>query len=370
MRRVTSFCTTILLVPFCFHTIKLSPAAETAAQLLWCTADALFTVVGSGLASDMLYRIEEQRKTNEIARQCIAYQREQQNYATNVTTHVGNTNASVSTDGGAIFNFIKALGDWLCGPDGDDAREEARMRKEREYVSIQKSSAEKEAIHRWSLRLLKERLAQEIPGWGDEWLDRREEILLSWKQIQEEAIAQYNVHIAAATTLARKEKLLEAKRSAEQYIATFDVALALIQQEKEKRQQKRNNDAIMNSCASPGGKDPRDKDKNERYNGPKYASMSEIFEKAEIGKRLQANSERIQGEKYKGAQVYRVTKDMPEFCMYENDTFYLDIYHGEHIEVFKRSGSPRNVLSVDGRSLVDKLRKAIDSGRSYVPTRG
>jgi hypothetical protein len=61
---------------------------------------------------------------------------------------------------------------------------------------------------------------------------------------------------------------------------------------------------------------------------------------------------------------------MLELGLYENDTFYLDSQHGEHIEAFKKGGSPRNVLSVDGRSLLDKLKKAIDSGRKYVPTKG
>lgn len=46
-----------------------------------------------------------------------------------------------------------------------------------------------------------------------------------------------------------------------------------------------------------------------------------------------------------------------------------DTYHGDHIEAFKDNfeGSPRNVLSVDGRSLSDKLKKAIQDGRTYKP---
>ncbi len=38
--------------------------------------------------------------------------------------------------------------------------------------------------------------------------------------------------------------------------------------------------------------------------------------------------------------------------------------HREHIEAFKEGGAPRNVLSVDGRFLVDKLKKATESRRS------
>ncbi len=286
-------------------------------------------------------------------------------------TQIGTTNVKVGTNAASIFNFIRALGDWLCDSDHDDASAGIYNSYD---TPIKKTPEQKEAIHRWCLQRFKADLAQKIPQRRDAWLQQRTEALQSCKCIQLKAIRTYNAHLAIATTAEHIEQLTDAKRSAEQSIETFDAELDAIQKEKDARNQKNSAQNKQSSyadisCTSPGGKDPRDKDEKERYNGPKYSNMNEVFRKEKIGKRLQECSERIKGEKFKGAQVYRVKKDMPEFGLYEGDVFYLDTYHGDHIEAFKDNfeGSPRNVLSVDGRSLPDKLKKAIQDGRTYKP---
>jgi hypothetical protein len=58
-----------------------------------------------------------------------------------------------------------------------------------------------------------------------------------------------------------------------------------------------------------------------------------------------------------------------EFGIKEGDICDLDGLHGDHIEVFMGNyeGNPRQVLSVDGRPLPEKLAKAKAKGRTYVP---
>ena len=291
-----------------------------------------------------------------------------------IQSDIGNSRVRIGTDAVSIFNFVYALGNWLFPADDDTHTLEYNSTQ----VLIKKTPVEKEAIHLWCLQRLKTNLAERLPHWRDEPLDQRANTVQGWRAIQEKALKKYNAYLAIAETPERIAQLTEAKRSAEQYIENFDAELDAIQREQNARAQKQNSQSKQpsyadDSCnsASPGGKDPRDKDKNERYNGPKYSSMNEVFKKEKIGQRLQECSERIEGEKFKGAQVYRVKKDMPELGLYENDVFYLDSYHGDHIEAFRgnREGTPRNVLSVDGRSLLDKLKKAIQDGRTYRPSR-
>jgi filamentous hemagglutinin len=96
--------------------------------------------------------------------------------------------------------------------------------------------------------------------------------------------------------------------------------------------------------------------------------MNQVFESSPFGKRLEQNLERIEGAKYQGRQGYRVKNDMPDLGIKSGDKLYLDGLHGDHIEVFKgnpRPGSaPRQVISVDGRTLPEKLAKAIRDGRT------
>lgn len=286
-------------------------------------------------------------------------------------TEAGNSNVRMVTNAASIFNFIKAVGDWLCKADDDIQSPEM----EQYYVPYKNTPEQKETIHQYCLRRLKQKLITQAPTWNDAYLNRRVEILKGWRVGQEKALKKYNSYLAIAETTERIQHFTDAKRSAEQYIESFDAELEAIRAEQAARLQKQNASKNTgtayadNNTTSPGGKDPKDKEKKERYKGPKYANMNEIFKQEKIGKRLQECSERIEGEKFKGAQVYRVKKDMPELGLYENDVFYLDSYHGDHIEAFKgnREGTPRNVLSVDGRSLLEKLAKAIEDGRTYKP---
>jgi hypothetical protein len=119
------------------------------------------------------------------------------------------------------------------------------------------------------------------------------------------------------------------------------------------------------SGSSSGGPKKDENEKKERPNLPKYANMQEVFKKEEFGKLLEKCVEKIEGVKYQGQQAYRAIKDMVEFGIKEGDKLYLDGLHKDHIEIFKGGikGAPRNILSVDGRELPEKLAKAIFDGR-------
>lgn len=92
-----------------------------------------------------------------------------------------------------------------------------------------------------------------------------------WKSGQLKAIRTYNAHLAIANTTERIEQLTDTKKSAEQSIETFDAEFDAIQKEKEARKQKnstqnKQSSYAENHCtsASPGGKDPKDRDKERK----------------------------------------------------------------------------------------------------------
>lgn len=114
-------------------------------------------------------------------------------------------------------------------------------------------------------------------------------------------------------------------------------------------------------CESLPPQGPKKDDNEKRYDGPKYSNMDELAEKEPFARQLLDNIEKIKGAQYKGRQGYRVKNDMPDLGIKSGDKLYLDSFHGDHIEVFNagpKGSAPRQVISVDGRILVEKLNKA------------
>ncbi|HEV2916681.1 MAG TPA: hypothetical protein VGW78_02945 [Candidatus Babeliales bacterium] len=98
----------------------------------------------------------------------------------------------------------------------------------------------------------------------------------------------------------------------------------------------------------------------------KAANMNEVFKSGEFGKKLQQSVEKVNGKNFQGQQGYRATKDMPEIGIKKGDKMYLDGLHKDHIEVFKagsEGSAPRTIISIDGRTLSEKLAQAIKQGR-------
>jgi hypothetical protein len=114
--------------------------------------------------------------------------------------------------------------------------------------------------------------------------------------------------------------------------------------------------------AKPGNKNKGGKSNNlPRIIQPKYTNMHELAAKEPFGKLLINNIEKIKGAEYKGRQGYRLINDMKDFGIKRGDKLYLDSLHGDHIEVFKagpKGSLPQQVISVDGRILLEKLAKA------------
>lgn len=194
-------------------------------------------------------------------------------------TEAGNSNVRMVTNAASIFNFIKAVGDWLCKADDDTQNQEKQY-----YVPYKNTPEQKEAVHQYCLRRLKQKLITQIPTWSDAYLNRRVEILEGWRVGQEKALKKYNSYLAIAETIERIQHFAEAKHSAEQYIESFDAELEAIRAEQAARLQKQNASknvptAYTQNTPDPDGKDPKDKDKKEcekkshangLYKGAKY----------------------------------------------------------------------------------------------------
>ncbi len=185
---------------------------------------------------------------------------------------VGTTNVRIGTDLITIFYLLNALRDWWQRKEA-----EATIQSyDTAYVTIKKTPEEKEAIHCGSINRLKDDLTQKVPRWNDAHLLRKEEILQDWKHGQEKALKKYIAYLAKTQTPQRMRQLVEAKRSAEQQIETFNLELDAIKAEQLNRLHKKNSSKNTNAiyasnsgnCASPGGKDPKDKKNGEHNKKP------------------------------------------------------------------------------------------------------
>ncbi len=93
------------------------------------------------------------------------------------------------------------------------------------------------------------------------------------------------------------------------------------------------------------------------------ANMHEVFDKHPVGKLLKESSEKTK-HAVKGAPVYRANKKIPELGIKKGDYFYLDKFHGDHIEVFNSTGTrAQTVLNLDGSENIKKLNAAIKEAR-------
>ena len=336
----------------CLYSISLSPAAELLLPVCWYTFDTTLKAISSGFVADMLHRMRELQKNDELIKEYLAYVDAQERnsaieseasienpvyeivkesskqitttpdaestYSASVVSHAqieatytnliiggvnaadqflkpgeifdhetgtctylyhddrgtigmqgktGNTNVRISTDAVSIFNFIHALGSWLF-PADDETHAYVHNSLQ---APIKRTPAEKEVLHQWCLQCLKTNLVEKLPCSSDELLKQRAEIVRSWKAIQEAALEKYTAALAVAETAERIAQLAEAKQSAEWRIETFDVELDAIEHEQDVRAQK---DTSQNkqkayadsncSSASPGGKDPKDRDKKRK----------------------------------------------------------------------------------------------------------
>jgi filamentous hemagglutinin len=62
---------------------------------------------------------------------------------------------------------------------------------------------------------------------------------------------------------------------------------------------------------------------------------------------------------YDGSKIFRAIKDLREYGVKKGDWLYLDKMHGDHIEVFIKSGKAlRTILNIDGTQNMKKLAQA------------
>ncbi|MDR3550585.1 MAG: polymorphic toxin-type HINT domain-containing protein [Candidatus Babeliales bacterium] len=119
----------------------------------------------------------------------------------------------------------------------------------------------------------------------------------------------------------------------------------------------------IKSCSTHNNPDKQHKgnkqDPKKPRNTDRFANMYEVFEKAAIGKTLKECSESTSCAYKDGAKIFKVIKDIAEYGIKKGDWFYLDKMHGDHIEVFKKFGSPmRTILNMDGTQNFNKLKQA------------
>ncbi len=104
-------------------------------------------------------------------------------------------------------------------------------------------------------------------------------------------------------------------------------------------------------ASATGGGSPEDPEKNRKI--IKVDNMDEFF-KTDFGRKIQSSVEKT-NKKYQGQSVYRVKEKMPEYGLKKGDQLYLDSLHKDHLEVFRKNGTCKKVLNLDGTANARKL---------------
>ena len=106
-----------------------------------------------------------------------------------------------------------------------------------------------------------------------------------------------------------------------------------------------------NQSQDPNDKKPRCTDK--------VGNMHELFKRKGFGEDLKRSSEKISKiDTHTDSQVYKITKDMPQYGLKTGDKCYLDKCHKDHVEIF-RGKKPYKVLNLDGSLNVGKTHAAV-----------
>lgn len=114
-------------------------------------------------------------------------------------------------------------------------------------------------------------------------------------------------------------------------------------------------------CPTP----PHEPEDSKKRNTDKVGNIYEFFEKYEVGRRLRAASEPTKFAYKKHSKIFRAIRDVVEYGIKEGDWFYLDKFHGDHIEVFVSSGKrARSVLNLDGSLNTSKFHTALSEARN------
>ncbi|WP_018981305.1 hypothetical protein, partial [Saccharibacter floricola] len=95
----------------------------------------------------------------------------------------------------------------------------------------------------------------------------------------------------------------------------------------------------------------------------KVDSLTKLFEEEGFGQDLKENTVKTRGRE-KGANIYKVTKKMPQYNLQKNDYIYLDTKHYDHIEVFNGRGKGKHVLNLDGSI---NAEKSVDVKKRTLP---
>lgn len=96
---------------------------------------------------------------------------------------------------------------------------------------------------------------------------------------------------------------------------------------------------------------------------PKVANMAEFFE-LPFGKTCLKNSQKTKRLFQKYSSIYKITQDIPGTTLKEGYTYYLDRFHGDHIEVFNKKLKVAGVYNLDGTFNTSKFEAAKKSGRN------
>jgi len=108
---------------------------------------------------------------------------------------------------------------------------------------------------------------------------------------------------------------------------------------------------------------PPELPKGPQRNTDFFGNMHEVFKKALIGPTLKAAS-KATNIICKGAKVFELVEDLPQFGLKKGDCFYLDTLHRDHIEVFKSCRKIiRTVLNMNGTQNLEKLAQALKRPR-------
>lgn len=96
---------------------------------------------------------------------------------------------------------------------------------------------------------------------------------------------------------------------------------------------------------------------------PTVNNMKEFFE-LPFGKICFEHSQKTKRLFQKFSSVYEITQDIPGTTLKEGYTYYLDRFHGDHIEVFNKKLKVAGVYNLDGTFNALKFEAAKKSGRN------
>jgi hypothetical protein len=97
----------------------------------------------------------------------------------------------------------------------------------------------------------------------------------------------------------------------------------------------------------------------------KIANIKELFQKNEFGKIIEKGSIKTKKVDVKtNSQIYELIEKLSEYNLKKGDLFYLDKFHGDHIEVF-RNDKCIGVFNLDGTINEIKTAKAIGRDLMY-----